>query len=102
MGALGRVELPTNGLGNRCSIHLSYRATRRNRLDHFSLSHLGVAIYCPIAGRRFPALPLPPLLGPRAQHVDRFEANSAAHAIVRWAVSIKATSQSTANTANDA
>ena len=25
--ALGRVELPTNGLGNRCSIHLSYRAT---------------------------------------------------------------------------
>src|SRR5205085_9490225 len=24
--ALGRVELPTNGLGNRCSIHLSYRA----------------------------------------------------------------------------
>ena len=28
MGALGRVELPTNGLGNRCSIHLSYRAAR--------------------------------------------------------------------------
>src|SRR5450631_2739602 len=27
MGALGRVELPTNGLGNRCSIHLSYRAS---------------------------------------------------------------------------
>jgi integrase len=26
MEALGRVELPTNGLGNRCSIHLSYRA----------------------------------------------------------------------------
>src|ERR1700741_4809629 len=25
MVALGRVELPTNGLGNRCSIHLSYR-----------------------------------------------------------------------------
>jgi hypothetical protein len=22
---LGRVELPANGLGNRCSIHLSYR-----------------------------------------------------------------------------
>ena len=37
MEALGRVELPTNGLGNRCSIHLSYRATRRNRLGHFSL-----------------------------------------------------------------
>ena len=28
MEALGRVELPTNGLGNRCSIHLSYRAVR--------------------------------------------------------------------------
>lgn len=26
--ALGRVELPTFGLGNRCSIQLSYRATR--------------------------------------------------------------------------
>jgi hypothetical protein len=25
MVGLGRVELPTNGLGNRCSIHLSYR-----------------------------------------------------------------------------
>ena len=25
---LGRVELPTNGLGNRCSIHLSYRPLR--------------------------------------------------------------------------
>src|ERR1700687_5290358 len=37
MEALGRVELPTNGLGNRCSIHLSYRAARRNRLDYFSL-----------------------------------------------------------------
>jgi hypothetical protein len=25
---LGRVELPANGLGNRCSIHLSYRPAR--------------------------------------------------------------------------
>jgi hypothetical protein len=25
----GRFELPTNGLGNRCSIHLSYGATIR-------------------------------------------------------------------------
>jgi hypothetical protein len=25
--APGRVELPTNGLGNRCSIHLSYGAS---------------------------------------------------------------------------
>ena len=25
MVGLRRVELPTNGLGNRCSIHLSYR-----------------------------------------------------------------------------
>ena len=31
-GGPGTVELPTNGLGNRCSIHLSYRAARRNRL----------------------------------------------------------------------
>jgi hypothetical protein len=30
MEALGRVELPTNGLGNRCSIHLSYRACEFN------------------------------------------------------------------------
>ena len=29
MEALGRVELPTNGLGNRCSIHLSYRAVQQ-------------------------------------------------------------------------
>ncbi len=36
MEALGRVELPTFGLGNRCSIHLSYRAARRGRRD-FSL-----------------------------------------------------------------
>jgi hypothetical protein len=28
MVGLGRVELPTNGLGNRCSIHLSYRPDR--------------------------------------------------------------------------
>jgi hypothetical protein len=27
LGALGRFELPTCGLGNRRSIHLSYRAT---------------------------------------------------------------------------
>ena len=32
MEALGRVELPTFGLGNRCSIHLSYRADGCNRL----------------------------------------------------------------------
>jgi hypothetical protein len=37
MVALGRVELPTFGLGNRCSIHLSYRATRCNRRDCLSL-----------------------------------------------------------------
>jgi hypothetical protein len=32
MVGLGRVELPTNGLGNRCSIHLSYRPTDRMRV----------------------------------------------------------------------
>ena len=37
MEALGRVELPTNGLGNRCSIHLSYRAIRRNPIISVSL-----------------------------------------------------------------
>ena len=37
MEALGRVELPTNGLGNRCSIHLSYRAARHRKRDCFSL-----------------------------------------------------------------
>ena len=29
MEAPGRVELPTNGLGNRCSIHLSYGASSK-------------------------------------------------------------------------
>ncbi len=61
MEALGRVELPTFGLGNRCSIHLSYRAARRNRLDYLSLPQRGVANWsfllpnrCAIAERRFP------------------------------------------------
>ena len=31
MVGLGRFELPTHGLGNRCSIRLSYRPTGRNR-----------------------------------------------------------------------
>ena len=39
MGAPGRVELPTNGLGNRCSIHLSYGATLGMGID-FSLLQL--------------------------------------------------------------
>ena len=33
MVAPGRVELPTFGLGNRCSIHLSYGA--RTNLPHY-------------------------------------------------------------------
>jgi hypothetical protein len=37
MVAPGRVELPTFGLGNRCSIHLSYGASFSNLLFHFSL-----------------------------------------------------------------
>ena len=32
MVAPGRFELPTSGLGNRCSIHLSYGATLQNML----------------------------------------------------------------------
>jgi hypothetical protein len=31
MGAPGGVEPPTNGLGNRCSIHLSYGAIFYNQ-----------------------------------------------------------------------
>ena len=34
VGAPGRVELPTNGLGNRCSIHLSYGAKLVAPLSH--------------------------------------------------------------------
>ncbi len=30
---LGRLELPTRGLGNRCSIHLSYRPTHSKRTE---------------------------------------------------------------------
>ena len=30
---LGRLELPTRGLGNRCSVHLSYRPHLRLGLD---------------------------------------------------------------------
>ena len=37
MVAPGRFELPTSGLGNRCSIHLSYGAPFSNLLFHFSL-----------------------------------------------------------------
>src|SRR5215472_13185627 len=72
MEALGRVELPTNGLGNRCSIHLSYRAARRNRLVYISLPQRGIAIRlillpncCPIAEWRLPTSP--------SQQVHRLE-----------------------------
>jgi hypothetical protein len=39
---LGRFELPTCGLGNRRSIHLSYRATRRIGFCCFSLLQQGL------------------------------------------------------------
>ena len=42
MEALGRVELPTNGLGNRCSIHLSYRAGAWQQ-NYLMLQHAGPA-----------------------------------------------------------
>ncbi len=42
MEALGRFELPTRGLGNRCSIHLSYRAVLLMR--SLSLAVLGIGI----------------------------------------------------------
>ncbi len=37
MEALGRFELPTCGLGNRRSIHLSYRANPFNIYQQFSI-----------------------------------------------------------------
>ena len=37
MVAPGRVELPTFGLGNRCSIHLSYGAMATETLSHVNL-----------------------------------------------------------------
>jgi hypothetical protein len=43
--APGRVELPTNGLGNRCSIHLSYGATWLYLLDFTILLHFHICRY---------------------------------------------------------
>lgn len=41
MVAPGRFELPTSGLGNRCSIQLSYGATRRidRKVNHAFVPH---------------------------------------------------------------
>ena len=41
MVGLGRLELPTYGLGNRRSIHLSYSPTRGNVLILYDFSSLG-------------------------------------------------------------
>jgi hypothetical protein len=43
MVALGRFELPTFGLGNRCSIHLSYRAMRLNLIISRQFTWTGTA-----------------------------------------------------------
>src|SRR5215472_1860530 len=43
--APGRVELPTNGLGNRCSIHLSYGANVGNSLILLSLLQNGLYVF---------------------------------------------------------
>src|SRR4029077_17808186 len=77
MGAPGGVEPPTNGLGNRCSIQLSYGAACRNRWDYFSLQHSILAkrqgllpIRCQILGQLLvpvsAAEDLLPTLRPRA------------------------------------
>ncbi len=53
MEALGRVELPTNGLGNRCSIHLSYRAIAKNSWQRFQfIATLGLSIESGCDGSR--------------------------------------------------
>ena len=56
MEALGRVELPTNGLGNRCSIHLSYRAAR----------------YKLLSGRRLRCVDQPHIIGSGDQQTDSY------------------------------
>ena len=43
MVGLGRFELPTNGLGNRCSIHLSYRPVRTYQTQ--ILCRLAIHVY---------------------------------------------------------
>jgi hypothetical protein len=53
MEALGGLEPPTNGLGNRCSIHLSYRA-RATQPHYLTLVY---------RGRDVPAIPNCGLLG---------------------------------------
>jgi hypothetical protein len=40
MGAPGGVEPPTNGLGNRCSIQLSYGATFTKTIHSQRLNHV--------------------------------------------------------------
>src|SRR5271165_7664770 len=55
MEALGRVELPTNGLGNRCSIHLSYRAMCDvTPLSHVSLQRWALRVSPRLVSRRCP------------------------------------------------
>jgi hypothetical protein len=56
MGAPGRVELPTNGLGNRCSIHLSYGATDVGSLSHMDLRNNLCDWHC-IRFSRYPQIP---------------------------------------------
>jgi hypothetical protein len=51
---LGRFELPTHGLGNRCSIHLSYRPEASERMKPHAVLRLAPAVQacpCPHCGR---------------------------------------------------
>lgn len=55
MVGLGRFELPTHGLGNRCSIHLSYRpAIPTLCVDCRAAEKAAIWSHCPAASNNGP------------------------------------------------